>query len=34
MTLCELVAGGGFDLCITHNLALPIVAASLTHCPH
>jgi hypothetical protein len=28
-----LVAGGGFDLCITHSLALPIVPASLTHCP-
>jgi hypothetical protein len=28
-----LVAGGGFDLCITHPLRLPIVPASLTHCP-
>jgi hypothetical protein len=29
-----LVAGGGFDLYITHTLTLPIVLASLTHCPH
>jgi hypothetical protein len=29
----NLVAGGGFDLCITHSLALPIVPASLTRCP-
>lgn len=28
-----LVAGGGFDLCITHPLRLPIVPASLTHYP-
>jgi hypothetical protein len=28
-----LVAGGGFDLCIMHPLRLPIVPASLTHCP-
>jgi hypothetical protein len=29
----ELVAGGGFDLYIEHRLRLPIVLASLTHCP-
>ena len=29
----QLVATGGFDLYITHALALPIVPASLTHCP-
>jgi hypothetical protein len=29
----NLVAGAGFDLCITHTLQLPIVPASLTHCP-
>jgi hypothetical protein len=28
----ELVAGGGFDLCISHSLALPIVPATLTRC--
>jgi len=26
------VAGGGFDLCITHALALQIVPASLSRC--
>lgn len=29
-----LAAGGRFDLCITHPLRLPIMPASLTHCPH
>src|SRR5580700_7130078 len=29
----KLVAGGGFDLYIQHPLRLPIVPASLTHCP-
>ena len=29
----NLVAGGGFDLCITHRLEVPMVLASLTRCP-